>query len=158
VAFALSNDMSVIACIGEKLSEREANQTQDVVFRQLGAISAVLKEEDWSRVVIAYEPVWAIGTGKVATPEQAQEVHAAIRNWLKHNVSEKVSISTRIIYGGKYIIYNSKGSVNAKNCVDLQKEKDIDGFLVGKNNLPRLKIGGASLKAADFATITHCRA
>jgi triosephosphate isomerase len=131
--------MSVIACIGEKLSEREENKTQDVVFRQLGAISAALKVEDWSKVVIAYEPVWAIGTGKVATPEQAQDVHAAIRSWLKHNVSEKVSLNTRIIYGGKYLIYNCQGSVNAKNCGDLQKENDIDGFLVGENNLPILK-------------------
>jgi triosephosphate isomerase len=91
--------------INTGLSEREANKTQDVVFRQLGAISAALKVEDWSKVVIAYEPVWAIGTGKVATPEQAQDVHAAIRSWLKHNVSEKVSLDTRIIYGGKYLIY-----------------------------------------------------
>lgn len=129
--------MSVIACIGEKLNEREANQTKDVVFRQLGAIAAALKVEDWSKVVIAYEPVWAIGTGKVATPEQAQEVHAAIRQWLNDNVSEKVSLDTRIIYGGKYLISKNQGSVNAKNCSDLQKESDIDGFLVGKNRSPR---------------------
>lgn len=101
VAFAVSQGVSVIACIGEKLSEREANQTKDVVFRQLGAIAATIKEEDWSKIVIAYEPVWAIGTGKVATPEQAQEVHSAIRGWLKDNVSEKVALDTRIIYGGK---------------------------------------------------------
>ena len=76
-----------------------------MVFRQLGAISAELKEKDWEKIVIAYEPVWAIGTGKVATPDQAQEVHSAIRSWLKDNVSEKVSHDTRIIYGGSIIIF-----------------------------------------------------
>lgn len=91
----------MIACVGETLSERAGNLTKDVVFRQLGAISAELKEDDWSKIVIAYEPVWAIGTGQVATPEQAQEVHAAIRGWLKDNVSNKVSLETRIIYGGR---------------------------------------------------------
>jgi len=82
---------------------------------------------NWADVVIAYEPVWAIGTGKVATPEQAQEVHAAIRDWLKTNVSPDGASSIRIIYGG---------SVNAGNCAELAKKEDIDGFLVG----------GASLK------------
>ena len=96
--------MSVIACIGEKLSDREANQTQDVVFRQLAAIAKELKEDDWAKIVIAYEPVWAIGTGKVATPLQAQEVHADIRDWLKGNVNEKVSNETRIIYGGNHAL------------------------------------------------------
>ena len=78
-------------------------------------------------MVIAYEPIWAIGTGKVATPEQVQEVHSKIRNWLAENVSEDVAKATRIQYGG---------SVNASNCADLAKLSDIDGFLVG----------GASLK------------
>lgn len=81
----------------------------------------------WEDVVIAYEPVWAIGTGKVATPEQAQEVHADLRKWLAENVSKEVAESTRIIYGG---------SVNGKNCNELAKLPDVDGFLVG----------GASLK------------
>ena len=87
------------------------------------------KVQDWSKIVIAYEPIWAIGTGKVASTEQAQEVHAAIRNYLKKEVSEKVAEETRIIYGG---------SVSEKNCKDLSKQPDIDGFLVG----------GASLKPA----------
>jgi triosephosphate isomerase len=87
------------------------------------------KVSDWSKIVIAYEPIWAIGTGKVATTEQAQEVHAAIRAWLKNEVSEKAAEETRIIYGG---------SVSEKNCKDLSKQPDIDGFLVG----------GASLKPA----------
>jgi triosephosphate isomerase len=138
VVFAIKSGLQVIACIGEKLDEREANQTTAVCFRQLKAISQLLTPAEWSNVIVAYEPVWAIGTGKVATPEQAQEVHEAIRAWLVENVSPEVSQNTRIIYGG---------SVNAKNCSDLSKEKDIDGFLVG----------GASLKEADFSSITHCR-
>lgn len=94
---------------------------------QLAAVAA--KTKDWSKIVVAYEPVWAIGTGKVATTEQAQEVHAAIRKWLAETVSKEASEAVRIIYGG---------SVSEKNCKELAKEADIDGFLVG----------GASLKPA----------
>uniref|UniRef100_M0ZMS5 Triosephosphate isomerase, chloroplastic n=1 Tax=Solanum tuberosum TaxID=4113 RepID=M0ZMS5_SOLTU len=90
----------------------------------------------WDNVVIAYEPVWAIGTGKVASPEQAQEVHVAVRDWLTKNVSAEVASKTRIIYGG---------SVNGSNSSDLAKKEDIDGFLVG----------GASLKGPEFATIVN---
>jgi Triosephosphate isomerase len=96
------------------------------VTTQLKAVADKLGK-DWSKIVIAYEPIWAIGTGKVATTEQAQEVHAAIREWLKKDVSEEAAEQTRILYGG---------SVNAKNCRELAKQPDIDGFLVG----------GASLK------------
>eukprot|EP01083_Nonionella_stella_P164943 547544_1 len=95
VAYALSSDMCVIVCIGEILEEREAGQTEEVVKRQLKAIADVVS--DWPRVVIAYEPVWAIGTGVVATPQQAQEVHASLRAWLKENVDARVADSTRII-------------------------------------------------------------
>ncbi|KAJ8460260.1 hypothetical protein OPV22_033186 [Ensete ventricosum] len=91
---------------------------------------------NWTDVVIAYEPVWAIGTGKVATPQQAQEVHLAVRDWLKKNVSAEVASSTRIIYGG---------SVNGNNSSELAKQEDIDGFLVG----------GASLKGPEFAVIVN---
>jgi len=91
------------------------------------------KVVNWSNIVIAYEPVWAIGTGKVASPAQAQEVHYELRNWLNVNVSPEVAASTRIIYGG---------SVNAGNCVELAAQPDLDGFLVG----------GASLKA-EFVDI-----
>lgn len=107
-----------------------------VNFRQLQAI--VDKKVDWSKVVIAYEPVWAIGTGKTATPEQAQEVHGWIRDFLKEKVSAEVSAATRIIYGG---------SVTAANAKELAQKPDIDGFLVG----------GASLKP-DFITIVNARA
>ncbi|KAG2587001.1 hypothetical protein PVAP13_5NG089900 [Panicum virgatum] len=105
VAYALSQGLKVIACVGETLEQREAGST----------------------VVIAYEPVWAIGTGKVATPDQAQEVHASLRDWLRINVSPEVAESTRIIYGG---------SVTGANCKELAAKHDVDGFLVG----------GASLK------------
>ena len=124
---ALDNGLGVILCIGETLEQREANQTIEVVTNQLRAVAKQV--QDWSKVVIAYEPVWAIGTGKVATTEQAQEVHAAIREYLAKEVSQTASDNTRIIYGG---------SVSEKNCNELAKEKDIDGFLVG----------GASLKPA----------
>ncbi|TPX51641.1 hypothetical protein SeMB42_g00080 [Synchytrium endobioticum] len=136
VAHALNSGLKVIACCGETLAEREANQTTVVIFRQLGAIAARVKEDaknDWTNIVIAYEPVWAIGTGKVATPQQAKEVHLEIRKWLAENVSPQVSDATRILYGG---------SVNAANCVELSTQESIDGFLVG----------GACLKP-EFAKI-----
>jgi len=133
VGYALQSGLSVIPCIGELLEEREAGTTNEVCFRQLKAIADNVT--DWSRVVIAYEPVWAIGTGKTASPLQAQEVHEAIRNWLKDNVSAEVAESTRILYGG---------SVSAGNCRDLAAQPDIDGSLVG----------GASLKP-DFIQIIN---
>jgi triosephosphate isomerase len=125
VRFALEQGLSVIACIGEKLEEREQGQTMAVIVRQMKALAQEIS--NWDRVVVAYEPVWAIGTGKVATPEQAQEVHAEIRQWLHGQVSPQVGQSTRILYGG---------SVNGKNCTELAAKPDVDGFLVG----------GASLK------------
>jgi len=132
---AIDGGIGVIFCCGETLEQREANKTIDVVTAQLKAVKE--KINDWSKIVIAYEPIWAIGTGKVASTEQAQEVHAAIRSWLKKEVSDKAADETRIIYGG---------SVNEKNCQDLSKQADIDGFLVG----------GASLKPA-FVDIINSR-
>jgi len=119
---ALDAGASAIVCIGESLSEREAGATLPVCFRQLQAVVDALEPALWARVVVAYEPVWAIGTGKVATKEQAQEVHAALRAWLAEKVSADVAAATRIVYGG---------SVSAANCAALIAEKDIDGFLVG---------------------------
>ncbi|MEJ1272103.1 triosephosphate isomerase 1 [Cricetulus griseus] len=98
VAHALAEGLGVIACIGEKLDEREAGITEKVVFEQTKAIADNVK--DWNKVVLAYEPVWAIGIGKTATPQQAQEIHEKLRGWLKSNVSDAVAQSTRIIYGG----------------------------------------------------------
>ncbi|KAG5980910.1 triosephosphate isomerase [Claviceps digitariae] len=132
--YATENGVSVIWCCGESLEEREAGKTVAVVTKQLEALKAQIN--DWSKIVIAYEPIWAIGTGKVATTEQAQEVHKAIRGWLK-SVSDKVADETRILYGG---------SVNEKNCGELSKQPDIDGFLVG----------GASLKPG-FVDIVNCK-
>lgn len=136
VAFALDNQLKVIACIGETLQEREAGKTFEVVQHQLEAIANVVK--DWKAVVVAYEPVWAIGTGKVATKEQAQEVHNKLRQWLSSKLGSGVAQSVRIIYGG---------SVTGDNCSELIKQADIDGFLVG----------GASLKP-DFIKIINCQA
>jgi len=132
---ALAGGVSVILCIGESLEQREANKTINVVTSQLKAVADQVS--DWTKIVVAYEPIWAIGTGKVASTEQAQEVHAAIRSWMKKEVSEKAAEATRIIYGG---------SVSEKNCKDLSTQPDIDGFLVG----------GASLKPA-FVDIINSR-
>jgi len=135
VGFALEQGLQVIACIGETLEERKAEKTNDVVSRQMKAIKG--KVSNWGPVVVAYEPVLAIGTGVTATPEQAQEVHEFLRTWLKDNVSAEVSAATRILYGG---------SVTGSNCRELAQKGDIDGFLVG----------GASLKP-EFVQIVNAR-
>ena len=124
---ALHENLSPIICVGEKLEQREEGETLKVVETQIkGAIKDV-KIEDWDNIIIAYEPVWAIGTGKTASPEQAQEVHAAIRKMLPAEVAGK----TRILYGG---------SVKPENVKELMAKPDIDGGLVG----------GASLKVDSF--------
>lgn len=131
---ALEAGLSVVLCVGEQLEERKAQQTMQVVERQMRAVVESLPSKSlWERVVVAYEPVWAIGTGQVATPEQAQEVHAQLRRWISTELGEKTAQEIRIIYGG---------SVTEKNCQSLITQPDIDGFLVG----------GASLKPA-FAEI-----
>ena len=117
-----------------ELTERLAHidtKRRDAIKQQLEAVKGSVAQ--WSTIVIAYEPVWAIGTGKTATPQIAQDAHAYIRSWLTDNVSAEVAAATRIQYGG---------SANAGNCADLIAQPDIDGFLVG----------GASLKP-EFATI-----
>jgi len=134
-AFAVANGLSVMSCVGEKKEDREAEKTFDVVDAQMAAIAAKVTGDAWAKVVIAYEPVWAIGTGLTASPEQAQDVHAHIRGWLKENVSAEVADATRILYGG---------SVKPANCQELAKCADIDGFLVG----------GASLKP-DFISVIN---
>lgn len=119
--------------MGELLEERESGKTNDVLTKTLEAIIPVIT--DWSKVVFAYEPVWAIGTGKVASPEIAQETHAFIRSYVTKAVSEEVSSKLRIQYGG---------SVKSSNAATLIAQTDIDGFLVG----------GASLKP-DFLEIIN---
>lgn len=133
---AIDNGLKVMACIGEKLDEREAGKTQAVNERQLAAVLKTIGG-DWSNIVIAYEPVWAIGTGKTASPQQAQEVHDQLRVWLSKNVSAEVAKNTRILYGG---------SVTEKNAADLISQRDIDGFLVG----------GASLKEGFADIVKAC--
>jgi triosephosphate isomerase len=132
-AQAIRSGLKPILCIGEYLEEREAGDTDNVIARQLDAVIARCGVESFGQAVIAYEPVWAIGTGRTATPEQAQEVHAFIRLRLARH-DEKVADSIRILYGG---------SVKANNAKDLFTMADIDGGL----------IGGASLDAGDFLAI-----
>jgi len=132
---ALDGGVGVILCCGETLEQREGDKTMEVVIHQLKAVSQVV--QDWSKIVVAYEPVWAIGTGKVATTEQAQEVHKGIREWIGKELGSEAAEKTRIIYGG---------SVSEKNCKELAKAEDIDGFLVG----------GASLKPA-FVDIINAK-
>jgi len=131
---ALAHGLVPIVCVGETLAEREAAATEDVVARQLGAVTQLLGARV-DGVVVAYEPVWAIGTGKTATPAEAQAVHAFLRMRLAD--AGAASASVRILYGG---------SVKSDNAAQLFSQTDIDGGL----------IGGASLKAADFIAI--CRA
>lgn len=134
VAFALQNGLKVIACIGESLDERNAGKTEEVVFTQMKALVGAIGDK-WDEVVLAYEPVWAIGTGKTATPKEAQDVHAALRKWIAANVTQAVADNVRIQYGG---------SVTASNAKELAACEDIDGFLVG----------GASLKP-EFVDIVN---
>jgi triosephosphate isomerase len=128
---ALAHKLTPIVCVGETLAEREAGQTDAVVKRQLSAVIHTLAH-CISQVVVAYEPVWAIGTGKTASPEQAQSVHALLRAQLR--AATQKAAEMQILYGG---------SVKADNATQLFSQPDIDGGL----------IGGASLKATDFAAI-----
>ncbi len=125
-AIALETGLKVIACIGEQLADREAGRTMDVVAEQLSPIVDAVPIGSWRNLVLAYEPVWAIGTGKVATPEQAEETHAAIRAWLAQRLSPEVARAVRILYGG---------SVKASNAQTLISCPNIDGFLVGGASL-----------------------
>jgi len=131
---ALAAGLQPILCVGETLAQRETEQTEQVIDAQLDAVLSDITAEQMSGVVIAYEPVWAIGTGKTASPEQAQAVHAHIRARLKACFGIAVAESLRLLYGG---------SVNADNAASLFVKADIDGGL----------IGGASLDAATFLAI-----
>ncbi|MBU1367644.1 MAG: triose-phosphate isomerase [Candidatus Omnitrophica bacterium] len=131
---SLSVGLTPICCVGETLDEREEEKTFDIIKRQLQGALKDLSQEDISRLVIAYEPVWAIGTGKTATPAQAEEVHKFIRTWLERHYSYQTSQDLRILYGG---------SVKPSNTKELMREDDIDGALVG----------GASLESVTFIEI-----
>jgi len=136
---ALKAGLNVILCCGEQLSEREAGRTSEVVEAQLQAVVDLIGKDaaKWSKIVIAYEPVWAIGTGKVATCAQAQDTQHDVRAYLSKAISQEVAESTRILYGG---------SVAGSNCGELALQPDVDGFLVG----------GASLKP-EFVDIINSR-
>ena len=134
VLLAQKNDLKVIFCIGESLEEREAGKQNEVVKAELEGSVFNLSEEDFRKIVIAYEPIWAIGTGKTATAEQAEEIHAYIRSIIAEKYGNAVAEDTTILYGG---------SCKASNAPELFAKPDIDGGL----------IGGASLKCADFKGI-----
>lgn len=130
----LKHDLTPIVCVGENLKERESGKTFDIIKDHIAGSLADLKEEEMKKAIIAYEPVWAIGTGKTATPKQAQEVHKFIRGLLAEKFGEETAAIVRIQYGG---------SVKPENTAELMAEEDIDGALVG----------GASLKADSFSQI-----
>lgn len=133
VKLALANGLTPIFCIGEVLEEREANKQNEVVAAQLASVFS-LSAEDFAKIVLAYEPVWAIGTGKTATPEQAQEIHAFIRSAVAAKYGQVVADECSILYGG---------SCKASNAKELFANPDVDGGL----------IGGAALKASEFKGI-----
>ncbi len=133
---ALVSGLTAIVCVGEMLAEREAGNAETIVKTQINGALGGLTLSDMERIIIAYEPVWAIGTGKVATPEQAQEMHAFIRQTVGRQHGETAAVAVRILYGG---------SVKPDNINGLMKQTDIDGALVG----------GASLEAESFAWIVN---
>jgi triosephosphate isomerase len=133
---AIEAGLTAIVCVGEQLSERESGGAETVVGDQLSQGLAGLTVADTERIIIAYEPVWAIGTGKTATPEQAQEMHGYIRRTVANSHGEDVAKAMRILYGG---------SVKPDNIAALMAQDDIDGALVG----------GASLEAESFASIVN---
>ena len=138
VLLALKNGLKVIFCIGESLEEREANKQNEVVKAELEGSVVNLSAEESKNSVVAYEPIWAIGTGKTATADQAEEIHAYIRSVIADKYGKEVADDTTILYGG---------SCKASNAPELFAKPDIDGGL----------IGGASLKAADFKGIIDAR-
>ena len=136
VIAAISNSINVIFCVGEELSERENNEHFDVIKNQLSIGLFELDNDQLKKIVIAYEPVWAIGTGKTANSPQIQEMHHYIRNLIKSNFNDDISNEIRILYGG---------SVKANNASEIFSLPDVDGGL----------IGGASLNFSDFNAIVH---
>jgi triosephosphate isomerase len=133
---AIRHGLTATVCVGESLAEREANQTEDVLREQLGIALLNIAGEDAAKINIAYEPVWAIGTGLTATPVIAAHAHATLRDELAKHLGKPAAEAMRILYGG---------SVKPENIASLMAEDDIDGALVG----------GASLDAAGFAAIVH---
>ena len=133
---ALNNGLKIIFCFGEQINDRKNNNEFEIVKNQLSNTLFDLKNADWDNIILAYEPVWAIGTGENATPEQAQQMHFYIRNWIKINFGSKISEIVPILYGG---------SVKPKNASEIFSQPDVDGGL----------IGGASLDFNDFIEIIN---
>lgn len=136
VTSALKHDMTVIFCFGEELKDRQNNQHFNVVENQLRDGLFHLENNDWEKIILAYEPVWAIGTGETASPEQAQEMHEFIRETIRKRYGSNVAEDVSILYGG---------SVKPDNAKEIFSKPDVDGGL----------IGGAALKASDFAAIVN---
>lgn len=136
VTTALKHDMTVIFCFGEELKDRQNNQHFNVVENQLRDGLFHLENNDWEKIILAYEPVWAIGTGETASPEQAQEMHEFIRETIRKRYGSNVAEDVSILYGG---------SVKPDNAKEIFSKPDVDGGL----------IGGAALKASDFAAIVN---
>lgn len=133
---AVANEIAVIFCVGEELEERKQETHFDLVYNQLSEALFDLSADSWKNIVIAYEPVWAIGTGETASPEQAQEMHRFIREKIAEKYSKNVADKVSILYGG---------SVKPNNAKEIFKQEDVDGGL----------IGGASLKVDSFMDIIH---
>ena len=139
VLAALSAGLEVMLCIGETEMQRDQNQTQQVIENQLAGGLKGVSDDQWEHLTLAYEPVWAIGTGRTATPDQAEQAHAWVRAWVEQRASKRVADAIRILYGG---------SVKPANAAELLAREGIDGALVG----------GASLEADSFAAIVAAAA
>lgn len=133
---ALENEMRIIFCFGEELEDRKNEKHFDLVAKQLKESLYQVSKENWENIILAYEPVWAIGTGETASPEQAQEMHAFVRKDISEKFDDKIAQNVSILYGG---------SVKPANAKEIFAKEDVDGGL----------IGGASLKAVDFMEIVN---
>jgi len=136
VKTAIDNEMKIIFCFGEELEDRKSDKHFDLVESQLKESLFQLPQSAWKNIILAYEPVWAIGTGETASPEQAQEMHKYVRDLLNKNIGKEVAESTSILYGG---------SVKPNNAKEIFAKEDVDGGL----------IGGASLDGVDFLEIVN---